>query len=108
MNRPRQPADFARSTTRTVFGSTARMLRTTEWSSRASAPPCARIAWSVKMKSRAVTGAPSLQRASGRMRYVSVKGGFLVNVTPDTSLGWNVNRRSISNGDSRTFSATGF
>ena len=63
--------------------------------------------WSVKTKSRAVTGTPSLQRASGRMRYVSVKGRFFVYVTPDTSLGWNVKRRSMTNGDSRTFSATG-
>ena len=41
---------------------------------------CSWIARYVKTKSRAVTGTPSLQRASGRIVYVSVNGGVLVNV----------------------------
>ena len=41
----------------------------------------------VNTKSRAVIGTPSLQRASGRMWYVSVNGGFVVKSTPETSLG---------------------
>ena len=46
-----------------------------------------RIARCVKRKSRAVTGTPSLQRASGRIAYVRVNGGVLVNVTFETSVG---------------------
>ena len=45
----------------------------------------------MKAKSRAVTGVPSLQRASGRMRYVSVCGGRVVKVADDTftdRVGW--------------------
>ena len=36
---------------------------------------------------RALTGTPSLQRASGRMWYVSVNGGFVVNSTRETRSG---------------------
>ena len=59
------------------------------WDSDSSALLLTR-AWCVKRKSRAVIGLPSLQCAAGRMWYVSVKGGFLVYVTRETSLGRNV------------------
>jgi hypothetical protein len=46
-----------------------------------------RIALWVKTKSRAVIGTPSLHLASGRMWYVSVKGGVRVTSTRDTRSG---------------------
>ena len=55
-----------------------RTLRMTRWGRIPPGLPCRRIARCVKTKSGAVIGTPSLQRASGRMRYVSVNGGFVV------------------------------
>ena len=58
------------------------MDRTLPWISFLSGA-VARAFWIaswVKSKSRAVTGTRSLQRASGRMWYVNVNGGFFVTV----------------------------
>ena len=52
----------------------------------------------MKTKSAAVIGTPSLQRASGRMWYVSVNGGLVVNVTLETSRGRHVRPGPTSNG----------
>ena len=69
-----------------VLASTARMLRMALCRSRKPGSSF-RNTRNVKMKSRAVTGTPSLQRASRRMWYVRVNGGFLVWSTRTTSFG---------------------
>ena len=59
----------------------------------------------MKTKSAAVIGTPSLQRASGRMWYVSVIGGLVVTVTLETSRGRHVRSGPTSNGASSTLLA---
>jgi len=106
-NSVRQPEKRERKTTLTVFASRALTRETRSSSAFSSLGNSAfraiRARW-VKMKSRAVIGTPSLQRASGRMWYVSVNGGFLVKVTRETSLGRNVKPGPTSNAVCRTFS----
>jgi len=78
-------------------------LRTAvKWGSSSSAGMYLRIASWVKKKSRAVTGTPSFQRASRRMWYVSVNGGFVVNSTFETSFGRKTRSGRASNAPSRT------
>ena len=76
------------SVTRTVFASRARTLRILVlYGSSSSCSGDLSLARYVNTKSEAVTGTPSLHRASGRMKYVSVNGGFVVTSTCDTSFG---------------------
>ena len=100
-NSPRQAATRSRSTTRTVLRSSVRTLFTiVRW--RPLSDPYVLCASCVKTKSAAVIGTPSLQRASGRMWYVSVNGAFVVNSTPETSCSRHLKLESTSNGASRT------
>ena len=101
---PRHSANRERRTTRTVFLPERSNRAHLEVEVRRVRRKQTRIAWWVKTKSAAVTGTPSLQRASERMWYVSVNGGVRVYSTCETSCSLNVKSSASANAPGSTSS----